>query len=1185
MIFKSFLKTIFYLFIFPSVGAQDLSNKGTEFWVGYGYHHAMTHVTNQQENEQDMVLYFTADENATVKVEIPALGWTKTYAVSANNVTESDAIPKIGSQDARLLLEQVYKSGIHITSDKPIVAYAHIYNASVSGATLLFPVATLGQDYYSINFTQRSNTQDANSWVYVIATEDKTTVEITPSANTLTHVAGQPFTVSLNKGEIYNLMGTTSGNVGVDLTGTRIRSISTGTSGCKKIAVFSGSGRLSIYCGNTVTTSDNVIQQAFPRSAWGKKFLTVPTAKLPNNYFRIVVSDPSTVVTVDGSRLTNLTNNFYYDILTNSPKSIVADKPITVAQYITSTNSSDGPTCGNSFNFSGDPEMIYISPVEQTIDKITLNSTSHFKITSHYINVVIKSSAVSSFTLDGANVNSSFISHTQDPSYSYAVFTVAAGAHRLKADVGFNAIAYGYGGTESYGYNAGTNIKDLYQFLSLRNEYTKINLPLTCQSTKFFFSITLPYKASSLAWDFGANTNITPNNNIAQNSPQPDSSYILDGRSLYVYSLPLLYSFNSTGTYPVKITANNQTSDGCNGIQELTYNVQVIDRPVAAFAATDTGCLTDSVFLTDASTGNGRQLVKWKWDFGDGTIDTMMSPHKAFAKSGTYSIKHTSINDIGCFADTTKLFTITPQPIANFNFLKAGCEGNPVTFTDASTIESGRIVKWNWNFGNGKAITNLTNVAVTNSFNAGTYTVSLQVESEAGCKSVVSEQAVLIETLPVSNFIAPQVCVNDPFAAFVDSSRVAEGGAGVGLTYNWNFGDANATPENPNISTVQNPQHKYSAAGPYNVALTVTSNAGCTATKTKAVFINGGLPIANFEIIDDGPVCSNAQVRIKNGSSIDIGTITKTQIIWDFQNNPTTIETDDTSVTGKMYYHTFPASPTVKTYQVKMLVFSGANCFNERIIQVTVNPAPKVVFADVPEFCVNSGVRLITQAKETSGLTGSFLFSGGGIAPEGLFNPVTTGAGSTAVTYTFTSDAGCRDSASQIIKVTSNPTVRLSSPLYVLEGGSTVLNPSVTGNAVKYFWTPSTYLDNRNIKSPISLPKDSITYKLSVTTQGGCEGNGEVTILILKDLGIPNSFTPNNDGVNDFWNIPSLSTYVDCTVEVFNRYGAIVYRSVGYTKPWNGTLNGSTLPVGVYYYIINPKNGKKAYTGNVTILR
>ncbi len=84
---------------------------------------------------------------------------------------------------------------------------------------------------------------------------------------------------------------------------------------------------------------------------------------------------------------------------------------------------------------------------------------------------------------------------------------------------------------------------------------------------------------------------------------------------------------------------------------------------------------------------------------------------------------------------------------------------------------------------------------------------------------------------------------------------------------------------------------------------------------------------------------------------------------------------------------------------------------------------------------------------------------------------------------------------------------------------------------------------------------------------------------------IPNAFTPNGDGVNDFWDISALQGYPQCTVNIFNRYGAMVYNSVGYPRAWDGTYGGSALPVGTYYYIIDLKNGRKKLAGPVTILR
>jgi gliding motility-associated-like protein len=84
---------------------------------------------------------------------------------------------------------------------------------------------------------------------------------------------------------------------------------------------------------------------------------------------------------------------------------------------------------------------------------------------------------------------------------------------------------------------------------------------------------------------------------------------------------------------------------------------------------------------------------------------------------------------------------------------------------------------------------------------------------------------------------------------------------------------------------------------------------------------------------------------------------------------------------------------------------------------------------------------------------------------------------------------------------------------------------------------------------------------------------------------IPNTFTPNGDGVNDAWEIQYLESYPEVRVDIFNRFGVRVYASIGYNKPWNGTLNGSDLPVGTYYYVIDPKLGIPPYSGWVTILR
>ena len=84
---------------------------------------------------------------------------------------------------------------------------------------------------------------------------------------------------------------------------------------------------------------------------------------------------------------------------------------------------------------------------------------------------------------------------------------------------------------------------------------------------------------------------------------------------------------------------------------------------------------------------------------------------------------------------------------------------------------------------------------------------------------------------------------------------------------------------------------------------------------------------------------------------------------------------------------------------------------------------------------------------------------------------------------------------------------------------------------------------------------------------------------------IPNAFSPNNDGINDKWEIKYLNDYPAALVTVFDRYGQPVYNSSGTYIPWDGTFKGSPLPIGTYYYIISPGNGRKVLSGSVTLLR
>lgn len=939
---------LLYLFCMLSAcfaSAQDFSNKGKDFWVGYGSHVSMySSIGTPLDNggSQDLILYFTSDRDANVTVEIPSVGYLKTYVVKANTVTSSEPLPKSGLQDARLTTEGKSDKGIHITSDYSIIAYAHIYNNAISGATLLFPTNTLGRSYYSINYKQRSNSPFSYCYAYVIASEDSTNIEVILSANTEGgNKIGDTIKVALNKGQIYNFFGkvvTTgpSASTGEDLTGTLIRSVATATSTCKRIAVFSGSGKINIYDNNS-RSADNYIQQAFPSNAWGKKYLTVPTAKMTNNIYRIAISDPTAVVKVNGNIIpaSSFVNNFYYDFVSNTANSIEANLPIMVAQYITTTG-----TYGNINNGNGDPEMIYLSPIEQTINKVTINSTPFANIvdTLHYVNITMPKSAAASLKVDGVTPTNSVI-HPGDANFVYFQVNLRSGAHTIIADSGFNAIAYGYGSVETYGYNAGTNVIDLYQKLTVNNDYGTVKLPATCRGTPFKASITLPYQPLSLVWNIPKYPNIPANY-----APVYDSSYVVNGRTIYRYTLGQYLNYDSVGTYTIQLKVFNPTGDGCSGEQNIDFDLVVYPPPKAGFTLQSAHCLGDSLYLKDTTFvgQDDRKLIAYNWKVGNAPFVNAKNYILKSDTAGTIPIQYFVITDIGCLSDTlTTVVKIDSLPVNNFIIQNLKCVGKEMLFTDSSFAKVGtRIEKWIWNYGDRKVDSLNDNSAVRHTYDSAiNYNVKLTLQTTNGC--VVDQvKTIKVNPNPMVGFILPEICLKDPFAQFTDTTKIAD--ASNNFKYLWDFGEPGNT-QSPNTSILANPKHRYLIPGTYQVNEKVTSVNGCFADTTMAFTVNGSVPISSFNIIDSAALCSNLPVQLNNTSVVDIGKIGKLVVYWDYANNPLDTTMDENPTINKIYKHNYTnfRFPDKMNYDIKLASYSGENCFDEKSATIVIVPPPQ----------------------------------------------------------------------------------------------------------------------------------------------------------------------------------------------------------------------------------------------------
>jgi gliding motility-associated-like protein len=173
------------------------------------------------------------------------------------------------------------------------------------------------------------------------------------------------------------------------------------------------------------------------------------------------------------------------------------------------------------------------------------------------------------------------------------------------------------------------------------------------------------------------------------------------------------------------------------------------------------------------------------------------------------------------------------------------------------------------------------------------------------------------------------------------------------------------------------------------------------------------------------------------------------------------------------------------------------------------------------------------------------------------------------------------------VMVNRLPDIDAGPDVFIQLGASATLGARITDPSLhRYLWLPALQLDDATLLNPLCRPLKDTRYVIeaynSVTR---CTASDSMQVYVLTRPQVPNTFTPNGDGVNDRWEIRHLDKYPGCVVEVYATTGTLMYRSVGYSVPWDATLNGRPLPSGTYYYAIDLKTGDPRMTGYVTVIR
>jgi gliding motility-associated-like protein len=267
-------------------------------------------------------------------------------------------------------------------------------------------------------------------------------------------------------------------------------------------------------------------------------------------------------------------------------------------------------------------------------------------------------------------------------------------------------------------------------------------------------------------------------------------------------------------------------------------------------------------------------------------------------------------------------------------------------------------------------------------------------------------------------------------------------------------------------------------------------------------------------------------------------------------------------------------------YQVQVITKAG--CINNDSTTIVINRNPVADAGKDITICAG-----ITTQLEGSGIDASTYTwtPAAGLSNASIPSPLATPAQTTLYTLTV-SDGVCKDSTSVLVNVLEKPVANAGPDRAIVGTQSVTLDGQVTGSNLTYFWTPNLYLSSDTVLTPQATPPYDTSFILHVISNDGCgEDTDEVSVKYYKEIYIPNAFTPNNDGLNDRWNLPALPAFPLTEVSVYNRYGQLVFYNKGYTKQWDGTFKGMPQSSGVYVFIIDFKNGLKKLKGVVMLIR
>jgi PKD repeat protein len=409
-----------------------------------------------------------------------------------------------------------------------------------------------------------------------------------------------------------------------------------------------------------------------------------------------------------------------------------------------------------------------------------------------------------------------------------------------------------------------------------------------------------------------------------------------------------------------------------------------------------------TVSFTDGSSDADGTVTSWSWSFGDGITSTDQNAEHTYGVGGDYQVTLTVTDDEDATSSATETVTVPPPanqtPVADFSFHRSGLS---VTFHDESTDSDGTLVEWQWDFGDGHSST--AQNPVHTYAEEGSYSVTLSVWDDEGATD--SETGTVTvpppgNQPPVADF---ETTVTGFHVQFTDLSTDPDPDGSL-ISWHWRFGDG-ATAYDPS------PDHTYSAAGTYQVTLTVVDNYGASDSETRGVTVTS--PGNQAPTADFSTEITDLSVSFTDLSDDPDGNVDAWS--WDFGDGTNSTERDPT--------HTYAKAGT---YSVILTVTDddGATGSATKTVTVTVptpgNQPPVADFSSTITGLYVDFTNLSTDPDpDGEVISWSWRFGDGGFTTVWSPDHTYTSSGTYTVTLTVVDNYGVRGEISRDVTVTA----------------------------------------------------------------------------------------------------------------------------------------------------------------------